>query len=82
LPIQRLKVDRSFIRDIPGDPDDTAIVEAIISLATSLKIGIIAEGVETDEQRTFLLARGCRAMQGYRFAHPESPEAFEKRLAG
>ena len=48
----------------------------------ALKIGIIAEGVETDEQRTFLLARGCRAMQGYRFAHPESPEAFEKRLAG
>lgn len=80
LPIQRLKVDRSFIRDIPGDPDDAAIVEAIISLASSLKIGIIAEGVETDEQRDFLLARGCAAMQGYRFARPESPELFEARL--
>lgn len=82
LPIQRLKVDRSFIRDIPGDPDDAAIVEAIISLASSLKIGIIAEGVETDEQRDFLLARGCSAMQGYRFARPESAEHFAARLPG
>jgi len=80
LPIQRLKIDRSFVRDVPGDPDDAAIVDAIISLAASLKLEIIAEGVETGEQRQFLLARGCVAMQGYHFAHPLLPDEFAARL--
>lgn len=66
LPIQRLKIDRRFVCDIPGDADDTAIV----SLAASLKLEIIAEGVETEDQYRFLLARGGRTMQGYNFARP------------
>ena len=77
MPIQRPGRDRSFIRDIPRRPRRHGDRRSHHQPATSLKIGIIAEGVETDEQRTFLLARGCRAMQGLSLAHPESPEAFE-----
>ncbi|MCK6404440.1 MAG: EAL domain-containing protein [Rhodocyclaceae bacterium] len=76
LPIHRLKIDRGFVNDIPGDSDDTAIVEAIINLAQSLKLGTIAEGVETEAQRQFLLARGCRAMQGHFFARALPAEGF------
>ena len=70
LPINTLKVDRSFVRDIPEDTNDTAIVEAILALGHTLNLKIVAEGVETDAQRTFLAEHGCDVMQGYLFSRP------------
>ncbi len=80
LPIDELKIDRSFVQDIPHDKDDVAIVEAIIAIAKSLKINIIAEGVETEEQRDFLLEKGCRYVQGYLYGRPMDIESITKRL--
>lgn len=70
LPIDKLKIDQSFIRDIPQDEDDMAITKTIIGLANNLKLNVIAEGVETVEQKNFLLENGCRLGQGYLFAKP------------
>ncbi|MEJ2407152.1 MAG: EAL domain-containing protein, partial [Candidatus Thiodiazotropha sp.] len=70
LPVQRLKIDRSFIRDTPLDEDDVAITSSIITMAGHFRLEVIAEGVETAAQRDFLLSHGCLAMQGYLFAHP------------
>ncbi|MFT5722831.1 MAG: diguanylate cyclase (GGDEF)-like protein/PAS domain S-box-containing protein, partial [Motiliproteus sp.] len=77
LPLQQLKIDQSFVRDVVTDPDDAAIVKAIISLSLSLKYDVIAEGVETDEQRQFLLDNGCTQYQGYLFSRPLPLPAFE-----
>jgi len=74
LPINRLKIDRSFIKEIPGDEEDMAIVKAIVVLAKSLKLDIIAEGVETEEQKAFLVANGCNKIQGYYYSKPIPPE--------
>jgi EAL domain-containing protein (putative c-di-GMP-specific phosphodiesterase class I) len=68
--IDTLKIDRSFVHDVPGDADDSALASAIIVLAQSLKLNVIAEGVETEAQREFLQERGCRIMQGYLFSRP------------
>lgn len=70
LPIDQLKIDQSFVRDITTDPNDAAIVQTIISMAHSLKMEVIAEGVETQEQREFLESRGCLFYQGYFYARP------------
>ncbi len=70
FPIDRLKIDQSFVRDIVTEKDDAAIVEAIIAMARSLGIDVIAEGVETREQLEFLRGRHCHEMQGYYFARP------------
>lgn len=75
--VYKLKIDQSFVRDIARDPDDEAIVEAIIGLARSLDLQTIAEGVETDAQRAFLRARGCNEGQGFLYSRPMAPEAFE-----
>lgn len=69
-----LKIDQSFVRDIITDPDDAAIVTVILAMAQSLKLAVVAEGVETEEQFAFLAARHCRRMQGYLFSHPLPPE--------
>jgi len=68
--IHTLKIDQSFVRDIGSDADDRAIVQAIVQMAHALNLTTIAEGVETDEQASFLRTQGCDAMQGYRFCRP------------
>lgn len=70
LPLYELKIDRSFIRDTPGDPSDTAIVQSILGVAGHLGLHVVAEGVETRAQAEFLATSGCKAMQGYLFARP------------
>ena len=72
FPLDRLKIDKSFINDILTDPDDAAITEAIIAMGHSLKLKVIAEGVETREQLIFLEDRGCDEMQGYYLSKPLS----------
>ena len=78
LPIDTLKIDQSFVRDITTDPDDAAIATAIIALAHTLKLQVVAEGVESQEQLSFLAARHCDRMQGFLFSRPlAAPECGE-----
>jgi EAL domain-containing protein (putative c-di-GMP-specific phosphodiesterase class I) len=81
-PIDKLKIDRSFVEDIATDPDDTAIVEAIVGVAHGLKLKVVAEGVESPDQLEFLRAQGCDAWQGFCFSHPLPPNDFVGFLNG
>jgi diguanylate cyclase (GGDEF)-like protein len=74
LPIHSLKIDKSFIRDIHSDPDDAAITAAIVALAHTLKLQVVAEGVETAEQLEFLRAQGCDRAQGFHLGEPRPPD--------
>ncbi len=76
FPIDSLKIDRSFIRGIPTDKDDMAITEAILALGKTLGVTIVAEGVETIEQQTFLQRHACHEMQGFYFSRPIPAEQF------
>jgi diguanylate cyclase (GGDEF)-like protein/PAS domain S-box-containing protein len=80
FPIDILKIDLTFVRDIPADPDAGAIATGIIALAHSLGIHVVAEGVETTGQLAFLRAQACDAVQGYYFSHPLPAGEFEKLL--
>jgi diguanylate cyclase (GGDEF)-like protein/PAS domain S-box-containing protein len=82
FPVGKLKIDRSFIRDIPENCDDAAITSAIISMAKNLRLKVIAEGVETEEQISFLRGHQCDEIQGYYFSKPVSPDEAASLLSG
>lgn len=82
FPIDHVKIDRSFIRDLVTDPEDAAIINAIIKMAASLQMAPVAEGVETAEQRDYLRRHDCTLMQGYLFGKPMPASEFERLLAG
>ena len=81
LPINVLKIDQSFVRDLTTDPDDAALVMAIVTLAHNLRLQVVAEGVETEEQLRFLNLIRCDEVQGYLFSKPLAPAALEQLLA-
>ncbi|WP_424066808.1 EAL domain-containing protein [Paraburkholderia sp.] len=82
LPATELKIDRGFVGQLAHSPEDVTITRAIIALAKSLQLEIVAEGVETDEQRLFLTHLGCGTLQGYLFGKPmPAPRIWEHLLA-
>jgi diguanylate cyclase (GGDEF)-like protein/PAS domain S-box-containing protein len=80
FPIDTLKIDRAFVRDVPANPDDMAITKAVVSLGKALGVRVVAEGVETAAQYRFLRAHGCDELQGFYFAKPCHPHAFADLL--
>ena len=80
LPLDQLKIDQSFVRDVLTDPNDAAIARTVVSLGQTLGLSVIAEGVETEGQRAFLAGIGCQAYQGYLFSRPVPAAQIEKIL--
>jgi len=80
FPIDYLKIDQSFIRGIPADASDIGITRSIIALAKSLDLGVIAEGVETEDQKNFLIGERCDEMQGYLFSKPRPAKELQELL--
>jgi EAL domain-containing protein (putative c-di-GMP-specific phosphodiesterase class I) len=81
FPISRLKIDKSFVRELAENEDDQAIAMAVISLGHKLNLRVIAEGVETEQQKSFLRAHDCDEMQGYLFSKPVPPGRIAELLA-
>jgi predicted signal transduction protein with EAL and GGDEF domain len=82
LPLYELKIDKSFVQDTPGDPNDTAIVQSILAVAGHLKLRVVAEGVETQAQADFLIQSHCECLQGYLFGRPQPLLAWlDKQMA-
>jgi diguanylate cyclase (GGDEF)-like protein/PAS domain S-box-containing protein len=77
FPLTELKIDRSFVKNLPGEAHACAIVDAILALARTLELDVVAEGIETSEQRDFLIARGCRLLQGFLLGKPRPIAEFE-----
>jgi diguanylate cyclase (GGDEF)-like protein/PAS domain S-box-containing protein len=80
MPVDRLKIDQSFVRDVPHSANDCAIVRTILAMASTLNLQVIAEGVESEEQLAFLRAEGCQEIQGYILSPPMSPACFLARF--
>ena len=80
FPVNKIKIDKSFVRDISRDEDDKAIVQAIIAMAQQLKLRVVAEGVENKEQLDFLQTHNCDEVQGYYFSPPIKSEEFGELL--
>jgi EAL domain-containing protein (putative c-di-GMP-specific phosphodiesterase class I) len=81
LPLNQIKIDQSFVRDVPADSNDCAIVHAILAMSQSLGLEVVAEGVESREQREFLDRLGCHAFQGFLFSRPLPIEEFDALAA-
>src|SRR3970040_1873381 len=82
LPVDSVKIDRSFVGDLMADADDAAIVTAIVGLAQTMNLNTVAEGVETEEQLAFLKNLNCRLVQGFLFSKAVPAETFAKMVAG
>ncbi|MEK9722186.1 MAG: EAL domain-containing protein [Rhodospirillaceae bacterium] len=82
FPLDTLKVNRAFVMNLPDDRDAVAIARAIVGMAKSLELHIVAEGIETDNQAAFLHALGCHTAQGYRYSKPLGDDAFLDYLGG
>jgi EAL domain-containing protein (putative c-di-GMP-specific phosphodiesterase class I) len=80
FPVNKIKIDKSFVRDINVDEDDKAIVQAIIAMAQQLKLRVVAEGVETREQLSFLQTHNCDEIQGFYFSPPINTSELEQML--
>ena len=80
LPLDSIKIDRCFVRDLPDNRDDAAIAGAIVSMSHRLGLKVVAEGVETEGQARFLKVLACEEMQGYLFGRPLPPDQLEERL--
>jgi EAL domain-containing protein (putative c-di-GMP-specific phosphodiesterase class I) len=81
FPVRKIKIDRAFIRELQTSSEDQAIVAAVMALANSLQLSVVAEGVETEEQLALLLTHGCQYAQGYLFARPLDAAQARLRLA-
>jgi EAL domain-containing protein (putative c-di-GMP-specific phosphodiesterase class I) len=81
FPVDSVKIDRSFIANLPHDQDDIGITRAVIAMAHSLRLKVVAEGVETEAQERFLREHDCDEMQGYRFGQPCDAAALARLLA-